>query len=227
VTEQHTYCAATNCTRRGEHLETCPQNNDCTGCWPRTADHGHLCQRHYDRIDHALQTANRLETALAGVERAIRAHSSSSTVAGPRLPLTAWQMDLDAIVRARRAVDPDLDVWVSTLQGAREALDFARLVHLAERRHPLEDRATEMRFVRCGGCLQRTVVLRPPDWYTGYRTLECTDPECGWSTNDEDHAEAGAYVEALVRDPYPQPKVTIPDQPIDLAQMQALARALR
>ncbi len=226
MTEQHTYCAAPNCTRRGEHLDTCTLDT-CTGCWLRTADHGYLCQRHYDRVDHALQAAHRLESALAGVDRAVRAHSSSSTVAGPRLPLTAWQMDLDAIVRARGTTDPDLDDWVRTPQGAKQALDFARLVYAAELRHPLEDRATEMRFVRCGGCLQRTVLLRPPDWYTGHRTLECTDPQCGWATTDDDHADAGAFIEQLVRDPYPRPKITIPDGPIDREQMRALAKALR
>ncbi len=240
MTEQHTYCAALNCTRRGEHLKTCSAD-DCKGCWPREANRGYLCQHHYDRVEKALRVADQLADALADVERAIKS-DTSSTVAGPRLPLSAWQMDLDRIERARADKTTDdpatgervlvragyrdnLDEWLGTFQGALDALDFAYYVHVAEHAHPLEAGMTELRVVRCGGCLQRAVIMRPPDWYTGHRTLECT--ECGWSTKDDDHASGASYVELLVKDPYPRQRIAIPKYPIDLEQLQALAKALR
>lgn len=227
MTEQHTYCAAPNCTRRGEHLSTCTTDT-CTGCWLRTADHGHLCQRHYDRVTKALQIADKLIEALAGVERAIRTDSSSSTLAGPRLPLTAWQLDLDGIERARSSYAGDLDAWISDYDQTLDALEFARLVHAAEQRHPVQDRPIGMPRVRCGRCRQLTVINRPPDWYTDSRTLKCSDPECGWSTRDEDHLEAAAYVEAQVRDPYSRIRPPQNDtQLVDQAQITALMDALQ
>lgn len=155
--------------------------------------HGYLCRRHYEQLERATEALERLH-AFAGLNaRAVAATSSASTTAGPRVPLSSLQLDLDALDRLDPG-DATHDV------GAVVALQWARQVHAAAMRHPLEPRRERLRRVRCGACRQVAVVADAPTWAGGHTTLTCR--ACGWETTDEEHAEAARYAEALVRDPY-------------------------
>lgn len=187
----------TPCTRRDQHLTTCqhPTDGTCTGCAPRPAVHGYLCRGHYERWERAFTTLDRLRGLLLtiGNGRAVQATSSASTTAGPRVPLSALRLDLDALDRAPRGnvEHPDgvLDEW-----------GWVRAVEATARRHPTEPKPEKLHRVRCASCRQVAVVLEAPTTYLGDQILRCK--RCGWTSADQDYAEAAAMTSALERNPY-------------------------
>lgn len=246
------------CTRRDEHLLSCEHQRDgeCPGCMPRPAVHGYLCRRHYEHWERSFTDLSRLRSLASelepsaprgasevvvkingedvrrrrwnmdsgGAARAVQATSSSSTTAGPRVPLSSLLLDLDALDR----------IWpgdVENPEGAVAALLWAREVHTAGRRHPTEPQRERLRRVRCASCNQAAVVIEPPEIAGGDSTLRCVS--CGWQTRDQDHAEAAALTEALIRDPYqPRRRTTTRVRPAPaglerLAGIALLVNALR
>lgn len=183
------------CTSHGVHLTTCPDQDACRGCQPRPAVHGYLCRNHYERWERAFATIDRLRGLLLtiGNGRAVTADSSSSTHAGPRVPLSALRLDLDALDRQPRGD-------VETPDGASLELLWIRHVNAAAHRHPTEPKRQSLHRVRCADCGQQAVVLDPPPIPGGEQTLRCI--KCGWWTRDGEHTEAAAMTEALERDPY-------------------------
>jgi RNase P subunit RPR2 len=186
------YCADRDCSILGEHSTACT-NDDCTGCWPRTADWGYLCQRHYDRVDHAVQVAEYLQTALRGAERAVTADGNGSTVPGPQLPLTPLQLDLDEILRASADYRGDVKRWISTQNGAHLALAFARIVYNAERRHPTVEAERKLHRLRCPNCNRLTATWRPPAWPGDNVTITCLT--CNWTATHPDAIDIVTAIE--------------------------------
>lgn len=219
-----TLCAANRtpdepaCTARGVHFTTCTDTT-CEGCSPRLADQGHLCARHYRQVERAWHDQGRLYALAAtlGLDRAIAPTSSASTHAGPRVPLTALQLDLDVLDRmwAGDVNDPD---------GAVQTLIWRREVRAAMQRHPMEPRRERLHRVRCAHCEKATVVVDPPEIAGGDSVLRCVS--CGWTTHDQEHAEAAAFTEALERDPYRprRRRVAVRTQPVGLEALAGIAR---
>lgn len=158
----------------------------------RQATHGHTCDRCYARIEHAIHTADHLRTALTGAERAITPDTTNS-IPGPRLPHTAWQLDLDAINRAQTG-HHDADTWVATAAGATDAIRFARTVHTAEQAHPTQDRERKLNRLRCPNCRNKTAIVSPPDWYGDNTTISCI--ACGWTASNPDALDIVTTIEA-------------------------------
>lgn len=210
------------CTGRDQHLPTCDgADTGCSGCFPRAAEHGYLCRGHYERWERAFTALDRLRGLLLtiGNGRAIQATSSASTTAGPRVPLSALRLDLDALDRAPRGSVEDED-------GVLLELQWVRTVEQTARRHPTEPKRERLHRVRCASCEQVSVVVDPPAIAGGDSTLRCVS--CGWTTLDQDHAEAAAYTEALVRDPYrPRRRATTRVQPAGLEALAGIARLAR
>lgn len=200
------YCEARGCGIPEEHLTTCNKST-CTGCWPREATHGFLCQNHYEQVDTAISTADRLRKELQGIERAIRTESISA-VAGPRVPLTAIRLDLEAIDRwqndvynerhqlVTRGYDGNLDRWISNPDGARRAAEFAREVRAADRAHPTQERPHKLRRTRCPECRQLSFVWYPPDEVASPVRVECHNPACEKSVTRQTSIDTMAHIEA-------------------------------
>lgn len=168
------------CTVRGRHLDTCTAET-CPGCAPRAAQRGFLCQPCYERVEAALIEWPRFEAALDGVDRAVSvdtAGRSGSTLGWVPLPGTMLALDE---CRRLLASFPDgpraLDVWIATVDGARDAVMFAHAATRAYRTHEIEERKKKLRRVRCPNCGVLSLVRRPPQYENEPVVVECDD--CG------------------------------------------------
>lgn len=183
-----------SCTIRGEHLLTCTghraSGKECKGCEPRTATHGDVCDRCYTRIDHAIQTAVHLHTALAGVEHAVVAEGGGIAVG--YVPLNAIRLALDEIDRARDGHE-DPTEWVSTEEGAIQAVRFAKYVHAAERAHPTLEATRKLHRLRCPDCNSLTAIWQPPEWAGDDIDITCI--RCGWTATHPNAPEIVASIE--------------------------------
>jgi hypothetical protein len=160
---------------------------DCT--WP--AERGEVCEACYHRIENAIIRADQLRIALAGVERAITPEPGS-TIAGPRLPLTALDIAFDEI-RSYRPHPIEAASWVTTGSGAEQAVRFARAVHRADQAYPIVAAVRKLERVRCPACARLTAVVSPPDWYGDAITVECM--HCKWKATNPDAIDIVAEIE--------------------------------
>lgn len=186
-----------SCVYGGEHQPGCTGRRDdgheCKGCEPKPATRGEVCERCFDRIDHAIQVAAGLRSRLAGVDHAVTTENGTS-VAGPRLPHTAWQLDLDVIDRWQQdRTDPT--AWVETDAGARDAVYFAQAVHRADRAHPTIEVERKLQRTRCPNCNRLTVTWQPPDWYGADVTIACIGSDCGWTATNPDAIDIVTHIE--------------------------------
>lgn len=166
------------CTHRGQHRITCDDhagwNEDlrpgaCSGCFPRQADRGFLCQRCYERVEATWLKWPQFERALAGVDRAavedtagVRSSSSLGYV-----PFTGTFLTFDECRRFLASMPTGLralEMWVSTVDGARDAIQFAHAADRAYRDHKIEERQTSLRRVRCPKCGQLALVRLAPSF---------------------------------------------------------------
>lgn len=168
-------------------LPTCTNPDGTT----RQATRGEVCETCYQRIDHAIHTADHLRTALTGIDRAITPEPTH-TPAGPRLPHTPLHLDLDAINRAQNG-HTDALAWVQTETGAIEAVHFARTVHTAQKAHPTTDITRKLHRLRCPNCRRQTAVIQPPDWYGDNTDITCI--ACNWHATNPDALEIVAAIE--------------------------------
>jgi hypothetical protein len=186
-----------SCTYRGEHLLGCnsvrADGQACTGCDPKPATRGEVCESCFTRIDHAIGLADTLRARLNGVDSAVTSDNGSS-VAGPRLPHTAWQLDLDAIDRWQQG-HTDPTTWVQTEEGAREAVYFAQAVHRADKAHPTVEVERKLRRLRCPACSRLTATWQPPDWYGDDVTIACIAADCGWQATNPDAIDIVTAIE--------------------------------
>jgi hypothetical protein len=186
-----------SCTYGGGHLIGCDgrrdDGTDCKGCEPKTATRGEVCEACYDRIDHAIHVADTLRTRLAGITHAVTTEPGSN-VPGPRLPHTAWQLDLDAINRWQNG-HTEPGEWVTTEEGAREAVYFAQAVHRADRAHPTVEVERRLQRTRCPNCNRLTATWQPPDWYGDDVNIACIAPNCGWEATNPDALTIVASIE--------------------------------
>ena len=170
------------CTIRDHHLESCGRG-ECTGCAPRSADRGFLCQRCYERVEYALAGWHRFARALEGVERAVTVDNAGITgTMNGHIPLPGTLLALDECRRLLASL-PDgprgLEVWVSSPEGARDAIMFAHAADRAYRTHEIEEREAPLRRVRCPSCERLTLVRRPPQFEREPVVVRCSNRACG------------------------------------------------
>lgn len=163
------------CTVRGVHRVTCPDHEGwearlrpgtCGGCLPREANHGFLCRGHFERVQSAYARWGTFRAALDGVDRAVSVDTAG--VAGTSVgwvPLPGTLLAIDECERYLASM-PDgphgFDMWISTEEGARDAVLFAAAAERAYRSHQIEEREQGLRRVRCPKCGQLALVRLAP-----------------------------------------------------------------
>ncbi|WP_217183395.1 hypothetical protein [Streptomyces sp. AC495_CC817] len=169
------------CKARDVHLETCA-NPDCPGCFPRNADRGFLCQSHYDRFEHAYTRWDEFDARASdlGLSKAVeRDNAGVRATADGHVNLTGVFLAVDECRRHLLSLTAfgSIDMWISTEEGAKDAIQFAAAAERAYRAHEVEERPHRIRRVRCPEC-QQQMIWNPPAWYEGHVTVKCTNDEC-------------------------------------------------
>jgi hypothetical protein len=171
-----------SCTIRDEHTVRCDDPTTCTGCLPRLASVGLLCYPCWDKVEHAFaEWTPERERMLASIDRAVQRDNVGRS-SGPEgyVPIAGTALALDEIHSYLRSGGyGDARLWVSSVQGAMDAVRFGAAVPRALRTHELEERQRPMRRVRCPECGQLSFVRNPPAWAGAPVTVTCTNQECG------------------------------------------------
>lgn len=179
------------CTVRGRHRVTCRDHEGwqeslrpgkCSGCLPREARRGFLCEGHYQRIVEALAAWPHFRRALTGVDRAVTVDSAgvqSSSVLG-YVPFAGTFLAIDECERLLASL-PDgphgFDMWISTEQGARDAIRFAAAAERAYESYRTAEKERPLRRVRCPKCAQQSFVRYAPTFELDRIVVKCGN--CG------------------------------------------------
>ncbi|MDR6867659.1 hypothetical protein J2Y69_002263 [Microbacterium resistens] len=70
-----------------------------------------------------------------------------------------------------------IDMWISTEEGAKDAIQFAAAAERAYRAHEIVERPHRIHRVRCPEC-QQQLIWNPPAWFEGDVTVKCSNDEC-------------------------------------------------
>ena len=168
--------SVTPCPTTGVLLDTC-QNDDCRGCYFRTADRGFLCSGHFDRLEHAYARWDEFASCVGalGLSKAVqRDNAGVRTQADGHVNLTGVTLAMDECERflASAAGHRSLELWVSTEAGAADAIQFAAAAERAYRSHEISERPHKIARVRCECGAQ--LIWRPPAWFEGDVTVQCS-----------------------------------------------------
>lgn len=178
------------CTHRGQHRVTCRDHEGwatklrpgtCSGCLPRKADRGFLCQACFERVDDAYMRWAPFARLVAETDgRAVSASGGGIKGSSPdgytNLPLTLLTLDeCTRLLRSQAGLT--LDAWVHTEAGARDAVMFARAAHRAYRSLEVEERPLQLERVRCPHCQQLTLREHHTRKVRGATVVECSN--CG------------------------------------------------
>ncbi len=182
------------CVIQGEHLNTCTGYNGrdevCTGCQPRPAERGYLCQKHMDDVEHAYArwAEWRSQVTLAGERTMQRDNGGRSSNTLGYVPLTGWQLSLDECTRFIASLEsmprPSLAVWVRSENGARDASQFARAAIRAYVEHPVWEQDTWLSR-RCPSCGQKAMKRFPPAYFPSEVRVTCQNRQCGRDLTEE------------------------------------------
>lgn len=180
-----------SCTVFGEHVDDCERPN-CTGCVPRSAKVGILCMGCWLDLGEAVSDWAAAAPLLTGIKRAITPEPGSAH-AGPRLPLTPLEQDLDAVLRLHQAITWPLTAWVATEEGAANAVRLARQIRYTLDHHPVREQPHAIARTRCPECSLLTLVYHPASHAGDIPTVVCSN--CG-NTLEHRAYEALALIEA-------------------------------
>lgn len=175
-------CAG-GCTIRDEHYDTCT-DPDCRGCVPRGAEVGCLCLRCWRALEVAWSEWALLEPYLLRFDRlSPRNYVGGHSHAGPRVPLSptylAWEE-----VRSWLVSEPqDPMTWISTIEGAVQAMGFEDAVRRAVKAHQYEEKSRQLQRMRCPNCGAMVVRQPPADRLL---PVEVACASCGWKINEYD-----------------------------------------
>lgn len=182
-----------SCTIREAHSVRCEHPDTCTGCLPRLASVGLLCYPCWDRVEHAFaEWTPERRRLLASIDRAVQRDTGGRT-SGPEgyVPLPGTALAVDEVESYLRTFHgfPTAQAWVSTFDGAADAVRFAAAVPRALRTHELEERDRPLRRVRCADCGQLSFVRHPPAAAGALVTVKCENPDCGKTIREGDRTE--------------------------------------
>lgn len=191
------------CTVRGEHTVACDgwawrlvvkvdprtgaetvqhvaTGRECSGCLPREARFGLLCAGCWHRFEAALAgwpEFTRKLTALDGAP-AVKGNGGGGSSEG-YVPLPGTALSVDECNRYLQGLTGDARVWVSTSEGARNAILFTRAAEVAYRAHQVEEQTRKLRRVRCPECKQLSLVRVPPHAEALPVIVTCQTDGCG------------------------------------------------
>ncbi len=183
-----------SCTIKGEHQIVCDgwayrwnpdkdrmetSGKECKGCLPSEARQGMLCWNCWEDVQAALGGYDLLAQKLRGIDRAIqRDNGGIRTQSLGIIPIPAVRLMLDELWGYTRKMPANPILWVSSEQGAKDAIRFARAFRSAVRNHPTEETAHRVKRTRCTGCQQLTLVWNPVTRIGGQVQVKCSNPEC-------------------------------------------------
>jgi ribosomal protein S27E len=174
------------CAEWDEHRITCLDHpgytrrpGTCRGCLPKSADRGFLCEHHFEQVEAAVAEWPRWRRLV--VEAGWRTISPSGGDGGTALGYTALtlaHLALDECGRHLRSFTQDrVELWVSTEDGARDALLFAAAATRAYRDLEVEPREVRFERVRCPSCDRLSLQENPTRVVGGSTVVECQ--HCG------------------------------------------------
>lgn len=205
-----------SCTVRGQHELVCDgwqyrynrqtgreeaTGRECKGCLPREAKKGMLCYSCWEKVEQAFADwTSDLENALGNNDRLVQRDNAgirSQIVGYVNMPSTA--LALDEIRSYLRSCPATADLWVSTVDGAKDAIRFARAVPVAKRTFEIEEKQRQMRRVRCPKCKQQqpSLMRKPPEFFKDLVRVVCETPGCGKVITDIDKLVAIAKIERI------------------------------
>lgn len=164
-------------TQSGEHLAT---GKECKGCLPRRAARGLLCWPCWENLEQALADWPRFADTIARIKRAVqRDNGGVRSSAEGHVNLAGTFLAVDECESYLASCGASAELWASTVDGAKDAIRFARAAHTAFRTHPIEEKPHPVRRVRCTKCEQLTLVWHPTPQFGGEVTVVCDNTECG------------------------------------------------
>lgn len=191
------------CTHRDVHTVSCDgwayradgfgneyaTGKECTGCAPREARQGLLCWTCWEQVEAELARWD----AFAGLLRATEGRAVQRDNAGVRATVEG-HVNLTGTTLAINEVESYLRsgagltalMWVSSEQGARDAVLFAKTAAAAHRTHEVEERARKAKRVRCPDCGQVSLVRNAPDMEGAPVTVKCQTDGCGKTIREGD-----------------------------------------
>lgn len=153
------------------------------------ADVGYLSWEQWRRFRTAVENALIIVPWLraaghirSGVEE-VRAPSSNHPLVLPQTWLAAEEIDRLSKELRHWA---DLEDIANDDWGQQVARDFTREVETALARWPIEDKAHDVKHLRCQGCVGETIRYTPPGFDGDNTTIACT--ECGRNYTEDEFA---------------------------------------
>ncbi|RBO73503.1 hypothetical protein [Microbacterium sp. H6] len=218
------------CRRRGmtpggeripeAHYAEC-ENPDCRGCVPRSAQHGYLCGVCYRRVVDALGRLAWLIAHLRSIEKPAQAvgervdTSMEKSILMPDPWIAADELMVSlgarqirstatidqAIQLAHDAVALDVDEWISTAEGATQAVVMLKRMAVALKRWPdSEAQFRPIPHLQCPSCGYTHLWRSAPDRVGDELRVVCGSEGCGyvvaWETWVKQYAPAFAAIES-------------------------------
>lgn len=173
----------------------------CRGCLPREARVGLLCNGCWVRLEQALADWPAFVVKLSALEGrpAVSGTGGGGSVEG-YVPLPGTALSVDECERYLQGLGwGDARRWVSTVDGARDAVLFTRAAEVAYRSHQVEENTRRLKRVRCPQCkqLQPSLMRRPPEFWTDDVRVTCETPGCGKTITAEQSLVEIARIERL------------------------------
>lgn len=160
------------CVHLGEHHSGC-EDDGCPGCLPREARYGVACERCWRALELAWSEWSLLEPYLTRYSRlSPRNESAGHPPAGPSIPLPQTALAADEVRSWLRSEPQDARAWVSTVDGAVQAVGFTRAVQRAARAHQIEERSRQLVRMRCPNCAS-LVAWMPPRFAGDEVSVQC------------------------------------------------------
>lgn len=200
-----------SCVHRGQHIGRCDgfewqwvekrqreeaTGKACKGCLPKVAQHGLLCWNCWDSVQTAITDWHPFEKMLVGVSRAVQRDNGG--VRGQSVgyvPLPGTMLAIDEIRSYLKTFTGTMDAWVSTSEGAKDAVRFARAVPTAMRTHAVEEKPHKLRRLRCPDCGTLNFVWNPPSQPQSDITVTC---ECGKAIHEHERTLKGEEKLAII-----------------------------
>lgn len=173
-----------SCRRHGFHLETC-ERETCKGCAPREANKGCLCWTCWERLLDVTTQWPVFAATVVGLDRVMTPEMSGGRgLDKNRIPLPQTWLDVneaESFLMTFTQAGGDVEAWVSTVDGAKDSINFVISAERAFRSHPLEEQPHKAPQVACWECKKRTLVWNPPKFFGDEVHVQCLDPECGYT----------------------------------------------
>ena len=165
---------------RNMHYADCENPETCKGCVPREAADGYVCAPCSSDIRRALADWAEFMTLLGNEQRAVTPEPGGSTSKpGSRLPISVMQQAIEAVSRLQASRPPAERLWVTTPEGASDAVKFAREVRWVLFNYPTRELESQIRSSRCPSCGILALVYEPVAQEGGDAFVKCLHAGCG------------------------------------------------